>query len=175
MSLSRFVESLGMIGVAIALTGVVQAETRTYVSLAGRDDAIAKLGTPGIAVRVDAGTPLAVAPLTGELAREFGRQVHTRPLAGDETGDYDLLVTVDAPRVSGRETTVPFAAVLKSAKGERLWGIEGRADLVDASPDASVFAGIGRNVVSALIHDGWVLPRYDPENPPPQPPAVRND
>ena len=50
--------------------------------------------------------------------------------------------------------------------------------VIDASnpraPRVDRFAGIGRNVVSALIHDGWVQPRYDSDNPPPQPPRVLN-
>jgi len=34
---------------------------------------------------------------------------------------------------------------------------------------------IGRNVVAALIHDGWVAPRYDPDDPPPPPPTIRRN
>jgi hypothetical protein len=101
--------------------------------------------------------------------------VHTRRLAPGEAGDYDLEIKLEAPRVDGPVATVPFEAVLKSAQGERLWRVEGRSDVLGTPVDASVFAGIGRNVVSALIHDGWVQPRYDPDNPPPQPPRVRSE
>jgi hypothetical protein len=65
--------------------------------------------------------------------------------------------------------------VLVSAEGRRLWRIEGRAEVTGAPVDASLFAGIARNVISALIHDGWVQPRYDPDDPPPPPPVLRTD
>ena len=172
---SRWLETLGMIAAAIALTGAAQAGTRTYVSLAGRDDAIPKLGRPGITVQVAASNANAAAWLTRELARELAGQVHTRRLAPNEAGDYDLEIKLEAPRVDGPVATVPFEAVLKSAEGKRLWRVEGRSDVEGTPVDASVFAGIGRNVVSALVHDGWVQPRYDPDNPPPQPPRVRSE
>jgi len=174
MSRSRPLERLGMFGAAIALAATARAGTLTYVTLAGRDDAIPKLGRPGIAVRVDAPTASEAAVLRNELARELAQQVHTRPLATDEAGDYDLEVTLEVTRIDGPEATIPFAAVLKSADGERLWRIEGRSNVEDSPLDDAVLAGIGRNVVSALIHDGWVQPRYDPDNPPPQPPVVHH-
>jgi len=175
MNGSRLLATFGVVGAAIALAGGAWAGTRTYVALAGRDDTIPKLGRPGIAVRVDASTPSDAGFITSELTRELAQQVHTRRLAPDESGDYDLEITLEAPRVDGRVATVPFEAVLKSAQGESLWRIEGRSDVEAAPLDASVFEGIGRNVVSALIHDGWVQPRYDPDNPPPQPPRIRSE
>ena len=172
---SRSCQSLGIVGAAILLAGAVQAGTRTYVSLAGRDDRIPKLGMPGIAVRVEASSATDAAVLKGELARELARQVHTRRLAIDEAGDYELTVKMAVPSVDGPEVTVPFEAVLKSAEGERLWRIEGRADLDGDPLDDAVVVGIGRNVVSALMHDGWVQPRYDPDDPPPPPPTLRRN
>ena len=158
----------------VALTGMAQAGAQTYVSLAGRDDSVPKLGMPGIAVRVDAGDANDAAFLTGELARALARQVHTRPLGPDESGDYELDVRLEAPRVVGSVTTVPFEAFLDSPKGEHLWRVEGRSDVEGAPVDASILARIGRNVVSALIHDGWVQPRQDPDDPPPQAPTIRS-
>jgi len=169
----RLLATMGIVGAAIALAGSAWAGTRTYVALAGRDDAIPKLGRPGIALRVDASTPSDAASTARELARELASQVHTRRLGPDEAGDYDLEIALEAPRFDGRTAAVAFAAVLKSARGEILWRVEGRADVEGSALDASVFAGIGRNVVSALIHDGWVQPRFDPDDPPPQPPTVR--
>lgn len=173
MSWPRGLRTLGMIGAAIALAGLAHAGTRTYVALAGRDDAIPKLGRPGIAVRVETPTTSDAAVLENELERELARQVHTRRLAIDEAGDYALKVRVDVTRIDGAEATIPFEAVLTSAQGERLWRVEGRSDVEGVPLDDAVLEGIGRNVVSALIHDGWVQPRYDPDNPPPQPPALR--
>jgi hypothetical protein len=175
MSRSRWLGGWGSVVALIALAGAAQAGTRTYVALAGRDDSIHKLGRPGIRLRVDARSASDAAFLTRELERELSQQVHTRELAPDEPGDYDLEVTVEPPLVDGVTTMVRFEALLASARGERLWKIEGRSDVEGTLLDASVFAGIGRNVVSALIHDGWVEPRYDPDNPPPQAPRIRSD
>jgi hypothetical protein len=172
---SRVCRALVTLAATIVSAGVVSAGTRTYVSLAGRDDTIPKLGIPGIAVRVDASSALDAAVLKGELARELARQVLTRHLAKDEAGDYDLEVTLRVPSVDGAEVTVPFEAVLRSAQGERLWRVEGRADVEGAPLDDAVVAGIGRNVISALIHDGWVQQRYDPDDPPPPPPVLRHE
>jgi hypothetical protein len=173
MSRFRWPGAWGIAGAAIVLAVSAQAGTRTYVALAGRDDAIHKLGRPGIRVRVAAGSAGDAEVVKRELGRELAQQVHTRELAADEPGDYDLAITVEPPRVLGATTEVPFEAVLASARGERLWRVEGRADAEGSVLDAWVFAGIGRNVVSALIHDGWVQPRYDPDNPPPEAPLVR--
>lgn len=175
MRRSLVLDTLCMLAAAIVGAATAQAGAQTYVSLAGRDDAHPKLGRPGIVVSVDAANATDAAFLTSELSRELAQQVHTRRLAPDETGDYDLRVTVAAARVDGQVVAVPFEAVLESRRGERLWRIEGRTDVAGVPVDASVFAGIGRNVVSALIHDGWVQPRYDPDNPPPQPPRIRSE
>lgn len=175
MSRFRWLGTWGIVGAAIVLAAAAQAGTRTYVALAGRDDAIHKLGRPGIRLRVDAGNASDAEVVKRELARELAQQVHTRELAADEPGDYELAITLETPLVDGPTTEVPFEAVLASARGERLWRIEGRSDVEGSLLDAWVFAGIGRNVVSALIHDGWVQPRYDPDNPPPQAPRIRSE
>jgi len=162
-----------MIAAVVAFAGTARAGAQTYVSLAGRDDAVPKLGMPGISVRVDTRDGNDAAFLTGELARALAQRVHTRRLGPNEAGDYDLEVRLQTPRIEGPVVTVPFEAILKSSRGERLWRIEGRSDVEGAPIDDSILAGIGRNVVSALIHDGWVQPRYDPDNPPPQAPTIR--
>jgi hypothetical protein len=167
-----------VVGFVLAVATVVAADagyagTRTYVSLAGRDESIPKLGKPGIAVTVLAGTPGDRDVVAAELARELAAQVHTRRLSAGEPGDYELTVTIATPGVDGDAATIPFTAELMSAAGARLWRIDGRSDVEGAPLDASVYAGIGRNVVSALIHDGWLQPRYDPDDPPPAAPHVR--
>lgn len=175
--MGRFRSALipALLAVAAMLAADARAGTKTFVSLAGRDDAIPKLGMPGITIHVDAMRPADAGPVTGELAKELAEQVHTRRLATDDPGDYRLEVKVAVPRSEGEATVVPFEAVLVSARGEPLWRIEGKTESDRAPLDTTVFAGIGRNVVSALIHDGWVQPRYDPDNPPPAPPAVRSE
>jgi hypothetical protein len=168
-------DTFGVLAAVMVLAGAARAATQTYVSLAGRDDAIPKLGRPAIALSVDAPDENEAAFLTTELSRELAQQVHTRRLAPGESGDYDLRVTIEAARAAGPVVTIPFLAILTSGGGEPIWRIEGRTDVEGAPLDAAVFAGIGRNVVSALIHDGWVQPRYDPDNPPPPPPRIRTD
>ena len=169
----RFV--LGILAILLVTSGGASAGARTFVSLAGRDDAIPKLGLPGIAVRIDAPDAEAAAPVKAELERELARQVHTRHLGVDEPGDYDLVVKMDEPRADGALRTIRFEAVLRSSRGEPLWRVDGRTEVEGGPVDGTVLAGVSRNVLSALIHDGWVQPRYDQENPPPPPPTIRND
>jgi hypothetical protein len=173
MTWGRLVGSVGLIGAAVVSSGAVRAGTRIYVSMAGRDDTLPKLGRPGISVRVEAPDSAAAAALGREIRRELASLVHTRELAPDEAGDYDLAVMLKPTITSGQEAIVPFEAMLDAANGRRLWRIEGRAEVEGAPVDPSVFDGIGRSVVSTLIHDGWVQPRYDPDDPPPPPPVIR--
>jgi hypothetical protein len=168
----RLVGALGVLAATLVFAGTARGGVRTYVALAGKDDAIPKLGMPGIALHVEASSANNAALVTAELARELAQQTHTRRLAEDEAGDYELEVKVDTPRIDGSAATVPFEAVLKAGGGERLWRVEGRVDVEGEPLAPSVFADIGRNVVSALIHDGWVQPRYDPDNPPPHAPKA---
>lgn len=161
-------------GLAMILAvGTAPAATTTYVSLAGRDDALPKLGLPCVAVSVHTPRLEDTRAVGDELMRLLAKQVHTRARVQKEAGDYDLIVWVDANRLDTSSTVVPFEAFLYAADGERLWRIEGHSDVADAPVDASVFTGIARNVVSALVHDGWVAPRLDPDDPPPQAPSVR--
>ena len=174
MSRSRRVGTLGVLAATLLAGEAVRGAETTTVSLAGRDDAIPKLGMPGIALHVQAESANGAAMVEAELARELARQVHTRRLAADEAGDYDLEVKLDTPRISGSTFTIQFDVFLKAGGGERLWHVEGRSEGEGELQDSSVYADIGRNVVAALIHDGWVQPRYDPNDPPPQPPRVRS-
>jgi len=160
---------------AAVLTANAHAATQTYVSLQGQDDGVRRLGRPGIAVHAEAGTQGEAILVMNEVHRELGRVVHTRPLDADEAGDYDLKVMLELAAINGAVSTIPFAATLTSADGEPLWRIEGRAVTTDPAGDAAVYASIGRNVVSALIHDGWLQPRFDPNDPPPDPPRIRKD
>jgi hypothetical protein len=158
---------------AALLAGGTQAATQTYVSLQGRDDSIPKLGRPGIAVQVEGMTQGEAILVMNELHRELARLVHTRPLDQNEEGDYDLKVMLDVTTAERAVSKIPFTATLTSARGDRLWRIEGRAETTDPAGEPAVYVSIGRNVVSALIHDGWLQPRFDPNDPPPDPPQIR--
>ena len=157
---------------AVSLAGAARADTRIAVELAGRDESIPKLGMPGIAVHVAAFAAEPEGAVAAEIARELQRVVHTRPLGPAEPGDYDLAIRLEQPLSTEALVLIPFAAELRSG-GELVWRITGRAEVRDEAVGAAIFAGIGRNVVSALVHDGWVQPRYDPDDPPPAAPAIR--
>jgi hypothetical protein len=159
----------------VACCCAVEAGTRTHVTFAGRDDALVRLGRPGIALRVDGPSAGDATILANELSRELAHQVYTRPLGADDPGDYELAVAFESPSIVGEVPELPFSAILTSSRGQRLWAIEGHSEFERAHPDSEVFVAIGRNVVSALIHDGWVQPRYDPDDPPPRSPNVRSE
>ena len=163
------------VAVALAPAGATDvAATRIYVALAGRDDTVSKLGLPGISVVVDAAGAEDAVRVRDEILSELAEACHTRTLDRDEPGDYALTVRV-VREPPGGSSTIRFEVTLDDAKGERLWRVEGRVESDTGAIDPDSWAGIGRNVVSALVHDGWVQARYDPDNPPPQAPQVRKD
>ena len=168
-------KALAGFAVAIALSLRADAATQTYVSLAGRDDTRPKLGRPGITVNVQSAAQGEAIFVMNEVHRGLGRLVHTRPLAAGERGDYELDVRLELSSVNDAVRTIPFAAWLTSAEGERIWRVEGRSETTDPATDPSAYVSIGRNIVSALIHDGWLVPRVDPNDPPPAPPKIRMD
>ena len=158
--------------VLLALDGV-SAQTRTYVSFAGKNDDIPKLGRPGITVEVFGPRVEESAAVRGEIARALEKTVHTRAVPEGEAGDYALAVTLAAPLAPGEACTIPFEASLRS-QGMTIWRVEGRAEVETAAAEGlDPFVSIGRNVVAALVHDGWLSPRYDPDDPPPAAPTIR--
>jgi hypothetical protein len=171
----RLPSVLGLLVSALCSVGTASAGARTSVDLAGRDDSIPKLGRPGVSVRVAADAAGAAKSVTEELERELAKQVHTRTLVSGDAGDYELAVSLAEPHTEGTGETIRFEAVLSSARGERLWHVGGRTDVDGVPQDGEIFAGISRNVIAALVHDGWLQARYDPENPPPQAPTARID
>jgi hypothetical protein len=162
-----------VVAVALGASTASLAGTTVTVALAGRDDALPKLGRPALTVAVKGSDSALAGVVGGELARELAKVVHTRPLGADEPGDYELRVEVADPQMQVGGVSIPFAATLVSSRGERLWRVAGHADAEVGDVDPSLYASIGRNVVSALIHDGWLAARYDPEDPPPQAPHLR--
>lgn len=166
---------LAATAVAIAIAANTLAATQTYVSLGGRNDDVPKLGRPGIAVHVEAVTQDEAIVVTNEVQRELARLVHTRSLSAGEPGDYELKVLIDVTIREGEVAKIPFAATLTSPDGVGLWRIDGRSETTEPAAAPSVYVSIGRNVISALIHDGWLQPRFDPNDPPPNPPQIRTD
>ena len=94
-----------------------------------------------------------------------------REEGGTSCSDVDA---EDEPRLELRPVVeVPFSAELTGARGERVWRVEGRTEVADEVVGHSAFIGIARNVVAALLHDGWVAQRIDPDDPPPPAPEIR--
>jgi hypothetical protein len=170
----RLIRGTGF-AIAISATTWAGAGVRTTVTLAGKDDALPKLGMPGIALDVRSSDSAATAAVRDTLSKGFVKLVYTRRLADGEPGDYALRVTVGERFTGDSSATVPFRAELLSADGRSLWRIEGHADLDGAAADPELFTSIGRNVLSAMIHDGWLQPRYDVNDPPPPAPSIRQD
>lgn len=168
-SFAMFVAAL----LSLVSAGTALAANRTFVTLAEHDATAHKLGMPGIALRIQDESGRDGGAIGEEVGREFVHQVFTRPLSPGETGDYDLTVDVGHPVPDGSSTVVPFEASLTLADGHALWRITGRTVVEDGAIDRSTFVGIGRNIVSSLIHDGWLAARYDPNDPPPQAPTLR--
>lgn len=157
--------------VLIASTVCAHAVVTTSVTLAGKDDARSRPGVPGIALRVEAEGSETMAVVSREISREFEHQVYTRALHDGDLGDFDLVVSVGTFAEDG--FVVPFSAELTGTRGERVWRIEGRTEVAGEVVGHSAYIGIARNVVHALLHDGWVAQRIDPDDPPPPAPLIR--
>ena len=158
---------------AILALGAAQAQSRTYVKFAGKNDELPKLGLPGITVEVFGPRVEDSSAVRAEIARALSETVHTCAVLQGEAGDYSLSVTLASALAGLGAGTIPFEAVLTGADGKTLWRVEGHTELEGGGGAAEPLLSIGRTVVSALIHDGWVAPRYDPANPPPTPPTIR--
>lgn len=152
-----------------------RAGSRTTVALAGVDESARKLGMPAIALEVSGSPAPDARAVATELARGLDKLVYTRALREGEPADYVLRVTLGARLSDGSTITIPFEAALAAASGAPVWKVEGRTE-VDGAPVAPAdLVAIGRNVLAALVHDGWVQPRYDPDDPPPAAPQIRRD
>jgi hypothetical protein len=160
---------------ALLVATAASAAPRVTVSLVREDATAHKLGMPGVAVTVRGPVPSQAAAVATQLASDLPKLVYTRALDPGEPGDYDLAIAIERRRNEADASVVPFEAVLSTADGAELWRATGRAEVDGDRTDATVFAGIARNVLSALVRDGWLAPRYDPANPPPAAPSVHRD
>lgn len=164
-----------VVAAAVVASGAAHAQTRTFVKLAGKDDSIRKLGVPAISVQVFGARLDEATTLRDALGKDLAAMVHTRTLAAGDSGDYALEVTLLSPQEDGSAMTLPFEAVLRQPDGTKLWAIDGHTETVGAPVGAEALTSLSRNLVSAMIHDGWVQPKYDPDNPPPPAPTIHRD
>jgi hypothetical protein len=169
----RLFMSLAACVVACAATTGVLAGSRTYVSLVAVD-AAHRPGIPAIVIQVSAPAAEEAEAVRGAIARDLAKLVYTRSLSEGEREDYALRVTLRPRQEAGATITIPFEADLDAVDGTSVWRVQGRTE-VDGAPVAADLAAIGRNLVSALAHDGLVQPRYDVNDPPPAAPSVRRD
>ena len=163
----RGLARLGVVGLLLA--GTASAQTTT-VALRTQDAALPKLGLPSLRVQVEGTGPVALDTFHAWMTSDVLRLSHVKDGAGDPSPDYTLVVRFleDAPD-SG---SVAFEASLITHDGTTAWVADGRTTADGASRDAATWRTIGRNVFSALCRDGWLQPKYDPDNPPPATPVV---
>ena len=156
-----------------ASVSAAAGSVRTTVDLQGDPGPAHRLAMPGVAVKVEGLPARDAGVLAAEVEREMRTLAYTRQLASGETGDYDLAVRAGTRVTAGSLITIPFEIVLSAAAGSVLWRTNGRTEIDAAPVDDQALLSIARNVVSALMHDGWIQQRIDPHNLPPPPPPVR--
>lgn len=174
--IGRGIVRVGLAGAIATLVAMpAAAAARTTVTRIVSDPNATRLGMPGVAVTVRGPSPDRAAIVRARLVADLAKLVYTRSLAPGEEGDYDLTVTLAPRRDGAASVTIPFEAVLTAADGAELWRATGRTEVTDAPVGAPVLASVARNVLSALVRDGWLATRYDPDNPPPATPHLRRE
>ena len=161
-----------LVVVALGAAAPPEAAVRTFVDLVRTDEAATRLGRPSIRVEIRGALVPGTETLEDDLVADLGRMVHLRPLAEGEAGDFVLDLRLLEMRQESRMSVLPFEARLLEPDGREVWMVEGRTEIEAAPCDASAIASVRRNVVSALIRDGWLQLKDDPDHPAPPPPVV---
>jgi hypothetical protein len=159
---------LGCTLAAVTFVVAAQAQITTTVSLTSQDTNAAKFALPSIEVRVDGPDAGRSHALAAALSHDLVARTHARAPEGAEAATYVLAASLPA-----REGTLQrFDARLIALDGKVVWSVEGSTS-GEAAPGAEVaLLDIARNLRSALVRDGWVEAKYDPNDPPPPPPVV---
>ena len=155
---------------ALAFTAA-SAGMSTTVSLRSQDPSLPKLGLPSVRVVFQGHGPAALDTLKEGLAADVLRLSQVRDVDREESPDYLIVVRfleTEAPSLSD----VLFEATLLTHDGRVAWIADGRT-VREGEADPAAWRTIGRNVLSALFRDGWLEPKYDPNDPPPETPIVR--
>lgn len=154
---------------ALAFTAASAGMTTT-VGLRTQDDSLPKLGLPTLRVEVQGVGPVALDTFRGWVADDAARLSFVKSGERDPSPDYTLVVRfLEATPGAGE---VPFEASLLTHDGRVAWLVDGRT-VTDAVPvEPIAWRTIGRNVISALVRDGWLQQKQDPNDPPPAPPIV---
>ena len=156
--------------VVLLLAAAVPASAgvRTTVTLQGQDPAEPKLGLPSLAFSVTGPDAALAESLRSFLAGDVLHRTHSRPPAEGERPDYTIAVVVEP----GTRAGIGFRVSLTTWDGRVAWRSVGTAVPDGPHLDHETTVSIGRNILSALIHDGWLQARYDPDDPPPAAPRI---
>ncbi len=158
--------------VVLLAWGAAGAAVRTRIDLAGTDERAVRPGNPVLRVAVRASDAAVDAgALEGALSEDLPKLAWMRLSRRDEPADLDLDVDLGAPEPAG--PAIPFSARLVDRSGRTVWSVTGRTETDGAPIDSAALRSLGRNLVAALAHDGWLQYRDDPANPPPRPPVIR--
>ena len=154
---------------ALAFTAASAGMTTT-VALRSQDASLPKLGLPSVRVVFQGPGPVALDVLRDGLAADVLRLSHVRDVDRWASPDYFVVV-----RFVDEQAPVPgdvrFEASLLTHDGRVAWIADGRT-VSEGSVEPTAWRTIGRNVLSALIRDGWLEAKYDPNDPPPAAPIV---
>lgn len=155
----------GALGATLATAGMT-----TTVALRSQDAALPKLGLPSLRVEIQGTGPVAGDTLRGWMAADALALSHVKSGGEDPSPDYTLVVRFLDDAVDSQD--VAFEATLLTHDGTAAWIADGRTTPDGPARDPEVWRTIGRNVLSALFRDGWLQPKYDPNDPPPAAPVI---
>lgn len=156
--------------------GFAQAQVkppRTFVSLSGQADPHPRLGNPAIHVEVRSPVPSLADGLADALTADLEKLAYSRPGRDDSPFDYRLGVVLDPPVAGAPGEPLRFTATMDSPERGIVWRTEGRTELDGRPIDPEVISSVSKNLVSALLHDGWIVARLDAEDPPPSAPRIK--
>lgn len=156
--------------VAWLAVSTASAGMTTSVALRTQDATLPKLGLPSLRVEIQGVGPVAPDTLRAWMTADVVSLSHAKDGAADPSPDYTLVVRFLDEAVEGGD--VSFEATLRTHEGTAAWIADGRTTPDGPARDAAAWRTIGRNVLSALIRDGWLQARYDPNDPPPATPVV---
>ena len=154
---------------AFAFTAASAGMTTT-VALRSQDASLPKLGLPSVRVVFQGTGPVALDVLRDDLAADVLRLSHVRDVDQEASPDYFVVVRFVESETENRGD-VRFEASLLTHDGRVAWIADGRTVSV-GNVEPAAWRTIGRNVLSALIRDGWLEAKYDPNDPPPAAPIV---
>ena len=98
--------------------------------------------------------------------------VYSRPDLGEAPYDYRLEIVVVPPRDQSSNDPLRFEASIQQPDRGVVWRTEGRTEIPGRVVDEEAIRGVSQNLVSALVHDRWVVRKVDPDDPPPAAPRV---